>query len=37
MSPLLGKEAEIHYEAAQRFEHGGDYVSARDQYAKALM
>jgi len=37
ISPLLGKEAEIHYEAAQRFEHAGDYVSARNQYAQALM
>jgi tetratricopeptide (TPR) repeat protein len=37
MSPLLGREAEIHFEAASKFDAQGDYVSARDQYAQALM
>ncbi len=31
------KEAEIHYAAAHRFDLEGDYLSARDQYLKALV
>lgn len=37
MSVLVWKEAENHYEAAQRFDHAGDYESARNQYGQALM
>ncbi len=37
MGPLLEKEAEYHYEAAQKFERAGDYDSARNQYAQTLM
>lgn len=35
MSPLIGREAEIHYEAAGRYDDAGDFVSARDQYWQA--
>ena len=31
------KEAEIHYNAASEFEYKGDYQSAKEQYAKALV
>lgn len=37
VSDLNRKEASIHFEAAQRFDVTGDYVSAREQYWKALV
>jgi tetratricopeptide (TPR) repeat protein len=36
MGALLGKEAQIHFEAAEKFDHAGDYESARNQYGQAL-
>ena len=37
MAALNQKEAEIHFQAAQRFDVSGDYVSAREHYWKALV
>jgi tetratricopeptide (TPR) repeat protein len=37
VSALGTKEAQIHYQAANNFEAQGDYVSAREQYWKALV
>src|SRR4051812_247389 len=37
MPALNQKEADIHFEAAHRFDIAGDYVSARDQYWMALV
>ena len=34
---LTGKESEMHYEAAQRFDRAGNYAAAREQYGQALM
>jgi len=37
VSGINRKEAEIHFDAAQRFDVQGDYVSAREHYGKALI
>jgi tetratricopeptide (TPR) repeat protein len=37
MPALIMKEAQIHYDAALNFESQGDYVSAREQFWKALV
>ncbi len=37
VSAINAKEAQIHFEAAHRYDLRGDYVSARDHYWKALV
>ncbi len=37
VSDINKKEANIHFEAARRFEFQKDFVSAREQYGKALI
>ena len=37
VSDINRKEAQIHFEAAQRYDIQGDYTSAREQYGKALV
>ncbi len=37
VSALNTKEAQIHFETAQRFDQQGDYQSAREHYWKALV
>jgi len=34
---INAKEAQMHFEAAHQYDIAGDYLSARDQYWKALV